>query len=273
IRCYVVLSPHQGTAHHCIPSDVLRLAGGAYGGSVEYTADGDENPAGSGSRTGKPERSLTLQYPDCAITVAQSVDCADIRPEQATMKFVQLTLLWPIEGFMHLPNKQSDTITDLAVKLRGLTEILLAPLSPTGEPVKEERSTDLFVGRPSRVLLYIAEGEVEYRVHGKVITYFEQGDLIGLPRSLALPDGQFTCTAPVVLVPYDRDALVDQVNGDPQLQKHWAYYLLCQLSFYQQALAQEIREEFQPAAGFLYYRAGETIIQQGTLADKVYTLL
>lgn len=174
---------------------------------------------------------------------------------------------------MHLPNKQSDTITDLAVKLRGLTEILLAPLSPSGEPVKEQRSADLFAGHPSRVLLYVAEGEVEYRVQGKVITYFEQGDLIGLPRSLSLPDGQFTCTVPVVLVPYDRDALVDQVNGDPQLQKHWAYYLLCQLSFYQQALAQEIREEFQPTAGFLYYRAGETIIQQGTLADKVYTLL
>ena len=47
---------------------------------------------------------------------------------------------------MHLPSKQSDTITDLAVKLRGLTEVLLAKLSPSGEPVTVDRSDDLFMG-------------------------------------------------------------------------------------------------------------------------------
>lgn len=174
---------------------------------------------------------------------------------------------------MHLPNKQSDTITDLAVKLRGLTEILLAQLTPTGEPVMVDRSADLFEGLSPTELLHVTEGQVEYRINDKVITFFEQGDLLGLPRSLGLPDGQFSCTAPVVLTPYDRDSLVDHVNNDPRLQKHWAYYLLCQLSFYQQALAQEIRAEFQPTAGFMHFRTGETIIEQGTLADRVYTLL
>jgi CRP-like cAMP-binding protein len=39
------------------------------------------------------------------------------------------------------------------------------------------------------------------------------------------------------------------------------------------AFAQELRSEFQPSAGFMHYRAGETIIQQGSVAHKVYTLL
>jgi CRP/FNR family cyclic AMP-dependent transcriptional regulator len=174
---------------------------------------------------------------------------------------------------MHLPSKQSDTITDLAVKLRGLTEILLDRLLPSGEPISVGQSDDIFANQTHTELLYITEGQVEYRINGKIITLFEAGDLLGLPRSLSLPDGQFSCTTSVILTPYDRDDLVSHVNSEARLQKNWAYYLLCSVTFYQQALAQEIRAEFQPTAGFMHFRAGETIIQQGTVADKVYTLL
>lgn len=174
---------------------------------------------------------------------------------------------------MHLPSKQSDTITDLAVKLRGLTETLLADLAPVGPAINESHSLNLFADQPSTRLFLVTEGQVQYRLNGKIITHFETGDLLGLPRSLSLPEGQFSCASPVVLEPYDRDELMTHVNGDPRLQKNWAYFLLCAVSIYQQALAQEIRTEFQPTAGFMHFRAGETIIQQGTIADKVYTLL
>lgn len=174
---------------------------------------------------------------------------------------------------MHLPNKQSDTISDLAVKMRGLTEVLLAQLAPAGEPIAVSASADIFSAQIHTDLLFINEGQVQYRVDGKIITTFEHGDLLGLPRSLSLPDGQFSCVGPVTLTPYDRDDLVNHVNSDARLHKHWTYYLLCQISFYQQALAQEIRAEFQPTAGFMHFRAGETIIQQGTVADRVYTML
>lgn len=75
------------------------------------------------------------------------------------------------------------------------------------------------------------------------------------------------------LQPYERDDLIAHVNKDSKSQKNWAYYLGCHLAFYQQALAQEIRAEFQPHAGFLEFNKGETIITQGDEADKVYTLL
>lgn len=174
---------------------------------------------------------------------------------------------------MHLPNKQSDTITDLAVKLRGLTEVLFAQLTPSGAALSISQTQNLFADQPHTGLFLILEGQVEYRVAGKLITLFDEGDLLGLPRSLSLPDGQFSCETPVKLMPYDRDQLVSHVNSDPRLQKNWAYYLLCYSCFYQQALAQEIRAEFQPTAGFIHFKKGDTIIQQGTLADKVYTLL
>lgn len=174
---------------------------------------------------------------------------------------------------MHLPNKQSDLIIDLATKLRGLSDVLLADLAPVDQPFSVSNSKDLFSGRSRTSLLLITDGQVQYRVNGKIITHLESGDLLGLPRSLNLAEGQYTCESSVIMTPYERDDLVNHVNCDPRLQKNWAYYLLCLVSFYQQALAQEIRTEFQPAAGFMHFKPGETIIEQGTIADKVYTLL
>lgn len=174
---------------------------------------------------------------------------------------------------MHLPGKQSDELSNLALKCRGLTEVLLAQLQPVGEPFRLQRSDDLFSALPATQLLLVNEGQVAYRNQGKLMAQFEAGDLLGLPRSLNLPEGIFSCASPVALTVYDRDELVAHVNSDSKLQKSWAYYLLSQMSFYQQALAQEMRAEFQPTAGFMHFRNGETIIEQGDIADRVYALL
>lgn len=174
---------------------------------------------------------------------------------------------------MHLPNKQSEALIDLAHKCRGLTETLLAHLPEAETPTHISPSQDIFSKRSNTQLLLINEGEVFYHFQGKLVCSFEAGDLLGLARSLSLPDGVYSCTEEASFTVYDRDQVIDHVNREPKLQKNWAYYLLCQISFYQLALAQEIRTEFQPAAGFMHFRKGETIIEQGTVADRVYTLL
>src|SRR5690606_38374202 len=46
-----------------------------------------------------------------------------------------------------------------------------------------------------------------------------------------------------------------------------------QLSWYQQCLAQEIRSDYQPNAGFMHFKSGDMIITQGDEAEWVYTLL
>lgn len=174
---------------------------------------------------------------------------------------------------MHLPTKQSDLMSELATKLRGLTELLCAHTTPADEPFVIAASSDIFADiAPTRTLLIVA-GQVDYYLHNKLVMRFEEGDLLGLPRSLNLPQGQFSCDGPVTLQAYERDALVEQANSDLKSQRNWAYLLLCSISYYEQALTQELRTEFQPTAGFLHFRAGETIINQGDIADRVYTLL
>lgn len=174
---------------------------------------------------------------------------------------------------MHLPTKQSDSITDIAIKSRSLTELLLKNLLCSGKPLEIEVSNDIYAEQPNTRLFLITAGQVFYRVRGKLVAILEEGDLMGLTRSLNLNEGFFSCTDTVVLAPYERDELIAHVNSDFKLQKNWAHYLLCNMAFFQQALAQEIRAEFQPQAGFIHFQQGEVIIQQGELADKVYTLL
>lgn len=174
---------------------------------------------------------------------------------------------------MHLPTKQSDSISDIAIKSRSLTELFLQNLLPVGNSIEITVSNDIFANQPNTRLLLITEGQVFYRVRGKLVAILEEGDLIGLTRSLNLNEGVFSCIETVQLMPYERDELIAHVNSDFKLQKNWAHYLICNIAFYQQALAQEIRAEFQPQAGFIHFHQGEVIIQQGDEADKVYTLL
>lgn len=174
---------------------------------------------------------------------------------------------------MHLPTKQSDSMTDVAIKSRSLTELILQGILPCAHPLELNDSGNIFAEQPNTRLFKLEEGQVEFRVRGKLVAILEEGDLIGLTRSLNLNDGIFSCSSPVSLIPYERDELVAHVNSDSKLQKHWTHYLVCNLAFYQQALAQEIRTEFQPQAGFQHFQAGDIIIAQGAIADKVYTLL
>ncbi|WP_323813135.1 cyclic nucleotide-binding domain-containing protein [Cellvibrio sp. NN19] len=174
---------------------------------------------------------------------------------------------------MHLPTKQSELMSELAAKMRGLTDLLCAQTAPADDSFTIAASDDIFADIPPTRTLLILDGQVDYYLHNKLVMRFEEGDLLGLPRSLNLPQGQFSCSSPVKLQAYERDALVEQANSDLKSQRNWAYLLLCNISFYEQALTQELRTEFQPSAGFLHFRAGETIINQGDLADRVYTLL
>ncbi len=173
---------------------------------------------------------------------------------------------------MQLPSHHTQELTQLAEKLQALTQLICADL-PLGQVESVAITSDLFAQRPNTQLLRLVDGQADYYVRGKLVMHFEAGDLLGLPRSLNLPSGEWRLTLPAQVAVYERDSLVNHVNSSAKLQRHWAHYLLCYQSFYEQALAQEIRAPFQPSAGFLHFSAGETIIRQGDTADRVYTLL
>lgn len=174
---------------------------------------------------------------------------------------------------MLLVGKQNNQITEISQRLRGLTTEILKGLTPEKEVLKFQDCDDVFSNLPQTQLFQLKSGKLQCRRERKIVYIAEEGDLIGLTRSLKLPEGPFACEGPVELLPFKRDQLVHHVNSSEALQKHWAFYLLCRSSFFSESLSQEIRPQFKPATGFLHFDKGETIIRQGDQADCVYTLL
>lgn len=174
---------------------------------------------------------------------------------------------------MQLIDKQSEQITEIAQRLRGLTAEIVKGLSPAKETITFKNCDNVFAEQAQTQLFLVRSGKLQCRNRRKIVYIAEEGDLIGLGRSLKLPEGPFSCSEPVELIPYQRDALVKHVNSSEALQKHWAFFLLCRSSFFSECLSQEIRTQFKPATGFLHFDKGETIIRQGDQADCVYTLL
>lgn len=172
---------------------------------------------------------------------------------------------------MHLQENQPEHVSDLATKLRDLTDILVQGM-PRGEPIQVEHSADLFADRPPQQLLLLTAGQVLLERKGKTVLTFDTGDLLGLSKSLQLPEGKLVALD-ATFVSIDRDQLMQHVNASGELQRHWAYYLICLSTYYREAFTLEKRSHFQPSTGFMSFGTGETIIAQGDTANCVYTLL
>lgn len=174
---------------------------------------------------------------------------------------------------MYLVDRQDDRLKEMAQTLRGLTEKILSNLDTDQEVVHLSSTDDVFGDQPLTRIFLVKSGRLYCRRDHKIVYVVEPGDLVGLSRSLQLPEGPFSCDEPAELLPFSRDAIVAHVNSNDKLQKHWAFYLLCRSSFFSECLAKEIRGQFTPTTGFLSFEAGDVIINQGDQADCVYTLL
>src|SRR5690554_6800438 len=174
---------------------------------------------------------------------------------------------------MHLPNTQPEALTELAQKISGISANFLADMHFIDAPMTVPGTADLLSHHPATRLLLLQAGHVNCHMHGKLICRYEPGDLLGIARSLSLPGGQLSTDDIITVQPIERDQLIEHISTDSGLLKLWSYFLIAQLSWHQQALAQEIRSEYQPNAGFMHFASGDTIITQGEDAELVYTLL
>lgn len=172
---------------------------------------------------------------------------------------------------MHFSDSQPDPLTDLANRLRDLTRLLLADC-PKQAPISVQGS-DWLDQAPARQLFLLDQGRVKLQHQGKTVLVYEPGELLGLARSLKLPEGKLVAEGTVTLIPLSRDDLMAQANRSEEMQRHWALYLISLATLFRQALSLEKRSQIQPSTGFLSFAPGDTIIAQGDKADCVYTLL
>lgn len=174
---------------------------------------------------------------------------------------------------MQSVDKQTPQLAALARQLLDLGSDLLSGLPADGEILHLDSTSDLLASQPPTRLFRLQAGQLYCRQREKLVCVLDSDDLVGLCRSLQLPEGQWQSDGPLELLPYELDSLLRHVHASEALQKRWTRYLLCISAFFREALALELPSQFQPAKGFLQFEAGDVIIREGDEADCVYTLL
>lgn len=174
---------------------------------------------------------------------------------------------------MHIENEHEEPLATLARQLTNLSEEVFEGLQADGDDVHLDNTSDLLANQAPTRLFRIKRGQLRC-MHGHTPVYVaEAGDLVGLPRSLQIPEGPLQSEGPVQLTPYQRDTLMRHVHSSTALQTRWTRYLLCLSGFFREALARETPGPVKPATGFLQFDEGDIIIRQGDQADCVYTML
>lgn len=181
---------------------------------------------------------------------------------------------------MHLPDKQSDTLSQISSQLKAFsTQLINALEQPPAETITVPSSDDIFTYLQQQnlcdkdSLLYITEGKLHCKQESKSVYFAEAGDLIGLHRCLDLPCSAISNDHPVAIQILSYPQIQQSISSNPEQLSTWSQYLIYSASFFRLALSQEIRQHYQPSTGFLYFSEGDTIIEQGSNADCVYTLL
>src|SRR5690625_25765 len=103
---------------------------------------------------------------------------------------------------MHLPHRQSDLMTDLALQLQESTTHLLASLTPVGAPLTLSNNQDLLAGQPEGLVYLVTQGQPYYRQGAKMVLHLEPGDLLGVSDDMGFVYCQYGSDISLTYVAY-----------------------------------------------------------------------
>ena len=174
---------------------------------------------------------------------------------------------------MYLTNQPSTTIAQLLERIPALTQALIDGLELTQEVITLEGVDNLYDVFDQDKLFLIQDGALQLSHNGYSLVTFEEGDLIGITHSFSVPTPIFRTDEYVELVTIDRNEFLRHVYSDKRLLHYWSQYLITLNAILLNYLAEQHKEQTRPVAGFQNVQAGEVIIQQGDVADHVYTII
>lgn len=174
---------------------------------------------------------------------------------------------------MYLNGKSTETVDKLLPRLQQLTRGLLEGLELNTPPVTLEGVDDLYELFDSDQMFLIQDGMLHLWNNGQNMVSFDEGDLIGTLHSFNMPCPILRTDEYVELIPIDRDRFLRHIYSDKRRQHYWSHFLITQNAMLVNLLAEQFREQVRPTAGFQNLQPGDVIIQQGDVADHVYTII
>ncbi|MDY6919590.1 MAG: cyclic nucleotide-binding domain-containing protein [Pseudomonadota bacterium] len=175
---------------------------------------------------------------------------------------------------MFLESNFTEPFEKTDTRCKTLLETALAGITPLGEALQFEMIEDLYANAAyERHAFVVEQGAVGHEQDGKTLFHYDEGDIIGLEVLEGFPRAKFYAESPVTLLPYDRDALWQAAMNDTHKARQWGDYLLAECVRHSAVIASMDAPVDKASLGFQSYMAGETIIEEGTESDTVYSIV
>ena len=173
---------------------------------------------------------------------------------------------------MYLIGDQPAYAEKLINSLQRIPAQLLDGLAPCGEPIELDAVDDLYEHIGNNRIYLLKSGLLHAEIEQKPIFYVQEGDLIGLRQGLNTAPCTYKSEEPLVLVPFDREALFKHIHSSSKRQEQFTQYILGQAALMSDALAHSRPPEVRPVTGFRHFPAGAELIRQGDDADHVFII-
>ncbi|GAA3927578.1 cyclic nucleotide-binding domain-containing protein [Litoribacillus peritrichatus] len=170
---------------------------------------------------------------------------------------------------MLLLGEHPDHIDKMANRLKELSKFLVSGFIDDLPKRELNHIEDLYHDSDSNTLFYLVSGTIQVESNERIVYYYEDGDIVGLQNTLDIQSPRLTSPDPVTLIAIDKNKFAEHVNNKPQ----WAQYLLILSAFFTDAYSRLAQIHAIPQTGFLTFKSGDTIIQEGDSSNDVYTLL
>jgi signal-transduction protein with cAMP-binding, CBS, and nucleotidyltransferase domain len=148
-----------------------------------------------------------------------------------------------------------------------------------GIPVKRQNvrlksNTPLYTGDTDRTHIYILrEGTLSYSREGRQLFVFEEGDIVGIEGHFVPTDVELLSDFAVILDEYDATTFFEAIHTCTNRCSLWDELLVTQLAISNSLLVGMGLCEISLVPEIRSYQNGDSIIQQGSVGDEIFTLV
>lgn len=122
-------------------------------------------------------------------------------------------------------------------------------------------------------LYLIKDGELFETYDGQLLVIYEKGDLVNADSLANKKITTYETDFAVTVDKFDREQFLSGLVTDNARMSLWTRYLTCLIQSYKILVCHFSRQDTDSLPEFRQYKKGETIIEEDTEGDEVFTLL
>lgn len=157
---------------------------------------------------------------------------------------------------------------------KEILTLIVRSIQPKRTNVKVP-ATSSWYADPSRKgnLYLLKEGMLTYRLDGKTLFSFNEGDLVGIENFFCVSNAELETEFAVVVDEFHAESFFAALHKVPEQLNLWNNYLAKQFSLFSIMLANSVSQEEAYTPDVCFFMPGEKLFEQGEIGRELYTII